>query len=174
MEYNISSARDTTTGLGKQMADIKRSDVWNHFTEFVDNDGKKKCRCNYCALNFGTSVLMLHINSCAFNPSNQYQTHLSTKAEDTRKTKVGLHAWRLDQQVAKKAIIEMIITDKLPFKFVENEGFRRFMEACQPSLVIPSTSTITRDFYELFLDEKAKLKAKLNESSLSVCLTMDT
>ncbi|KAI7746458.1 hypothetical protein M8C21_022551 [Ambrosia artemisiifolia] len=178
VEYSGSSKRNTT-GLGKQKDNVKRSVVWNHFTSFVDDDGKKKCRCNYCASIFGTSMLRVHMKSCASNPSNQSQTQLNltvatTKVEDTGKTKVGLLSWRFDQQVATKAIIEMLITDKLPFKFVENEGFRRCMELCQPALVVPSTSTITRDFYELFLDEKAKLKTQLSQSTLRICLTIDT
>ncbi|KAI7737469.1 hypothetical protein M8C21_018378 [Ambrosia artemisiifolia] len=180
-EYTTSSTRNTaSTVLGKQKDNIKRSVIWSHFTEFVDSDGKKKCRCNYCASTFGTSMLMLHMKSCASNPSNQSQTQLNltvaaaTKVEDIGKAKAGLHAWRFDQQVAKKAIIEMIIRDKLPFRFVNNEGFRRCMELCQPALAIPSASTITRDFYELFLDEKAKLKAQLKHSTARVCLTIDT
>ncbi|GJZ58327.1 ribonuclease H-like domain-containing protein [Tanacetum coccineum] len=45
----------------------------------------------------------------------------------------------------------MIIIDKLPLKFVENEGFQRCIKMCQPTLVVPSRSTITRDCYQLYV-----------------------
>ncbi|GKD13144.1 mitogen-activated protein kinase, conserved site-containing protein, partial [Tanacetum coccineum] len=186
MEAIGSTASNTTSRLGEQKGYVKRSVVWNHFTDSVKNDGKLKCRCTYCALEYecastieATLTLTNHMKSCASNPANQTQTRRkltssAAKIEETSETKVSLLSWRFDQQVAGKALIEVIVTDTLPFKFVENEGFRRHMRLCQPAFVIPSRSIVTTDCYELYLDEKAKLKAQLNKSTMRVCLTIDT
>lgn len=42
----------------------------------------------------------------------------------------------------------MIVIDEMPYKFVDNEGFRRF---------IPSSTTITRDRLKLYMAEKSRL-----------------
>nr|XP_043630065.1 zinc finger BED domain-containing protein RICESLEEPER 1-like [Erigeron canadensis] len=172
-------------GPRKQDDYVHGSVVWDHFTELVDHGGKKICRCNYCsedydyASTFGSSMLMNHIKNCVSNPYGQRQSKSKlsfpvTKVGNIRETKISLYSWRFDQQVASKSIVEMIIRDKLPFKFVENEGFRRCMELCQPALVIPSLSAIRHDCYGLLVDEKEKLKSILKESTLRVCLTTDT
>lgn len=54
---------------------------------------------------------------------------------------------------------EMLIIDELPFKFLENEGFRRFMRIVQHVLIIPSRTTIARECYKIYIEEKSKLKA---------------
>ena len=35
--------------------------------------------------------------------------------------------WRFDQEATRKTLACMIVTDELPFKFVESKGFRKFM-----------------------------------------------
>ncbi|KAF3670368.1 hypothetical protein T459_25457 [Capsicum annuum] len=53
--------------------------------------------------------------------------------------------WKFEQEVVRRALFEMIIIDELPFSFVENEGFKKFMSKAQPLFWIPSRRTITRD-----------------------------
>uniref|UniRef100_A0A494G8D9 Uncharacterized protein n=1 Tax=Solanum lycopersicum TaxID=4081 RepID=A0A494G8D9_SOLLC len=52
----------------------------------------------------------------------------------------------------------MIIVDELPFSFVEKEGFKNFMRVTVPQFHIPSRRTVTRDCYELYLEERKLLK----------------
>ncbi|KAL4013587.1 hypothetical protein IC575_025759 [Cucumis melo] len=68
----------------------------------------------------------------------------------------------------------MIIVDELPFKFIENEGFRNFCRVACPKFDPPSRVTIAKDIYQLYLDEKKKLKSFLVCNSQRVCLTTDT
>ena len=68
----------------------------------------------------------------------------------------------------------MIITDELPFRIVEYEGFRRLMRVAQPRFQIPSRTTVTRDCLKIYYDEKQKLKNYFSKYSHSVCLTTDT
>ena len=53
----------------------------------------------------------------------------------------------------------MIILDELPFKFVERKGFKRCMSLACPRFRIPSRWTITRDYYQLYIDEKISVDA---------------
>lgn len=164
----------------------ERSDVWNHFTKFSDENGKPRAQCKYCPSHYscdpktcGTSSMRQHVLRCLGNPFNasNSQSRLeinTTKDEQTGESKISLQAYKFDQKKGRKAIAEMLIIDELPFKFVENEGFRRCMRICVPALQMPSRSTVTRDCYQVFLDEKAKLKSELKKSTLRVCLTTDT
>ncbi len=52
----------------------------------------------------------------------------------------------------------MIIVDELPFKFVENEGFKHMMSIACPRFRIPSRYTIARDCFSLYSDERTRLK----------------
>lgn len=53
---------------------------------------------------------------------------------------------------------KMIIIDKLPLKFVEDEGFRRFLEQtlCKyvPQFVIPSQPTLAKYILKIYSSEK--------------------
>ncbi|KAL1148125.1 hypothetical protein V6Z11_A10G103600 [Gossypium hirsutum] len=68
----------------------------------------------------------------------------------------------------------MIVIDELLFKFVESEGFKKFMFVACPRFHIPSRTTMTRDVYQLYLDERVKIKQLLRSSCSKVCLTTDT
>jgi len=72
------------------------------------------------------------------------------------------------------ALSKMIIIDEIAFKFVENEGFRKFMEDAQPKFKIPSRVTTARYCMHVFNDEKEKLKHVLSANKQMVSLTMDT
>ena len=68
----------------------------------------------------------------------------------------------------------MVILNELPFKFVEEKGFKRCMSVACPRFRIPSRQTIARDCYQLYIDEKISLKKFLKSSSQRVSLTTDT
>ncbi|GJX89123.1 zinc finger BED domain-containing protein RICESLEEPER 2-like protein [Tanacetum coccineum] len=65
----------------------------------------------------------------------------------------------------------MIILDELPFKTVEHEGFRDFVNMLQPQFQIPSRATITRDCMDLFVVFDKVLTVTVdNASSNDTCL----
>ncbi|MFQ6634635.1 hypothetical protein Gotur_010916, partial [Gossypium turneri] len=68
----------------------------------------------------------------------------------------------------------MIVIDELPFKFVESEGFKKFMFVACPRFHIHSRTTMTRDVYQLYLNERVKIKQLLRSSCSRVYLTTDT
>ena len=86
----------------------------------------------------------------------------------------SLGTWRFNQDVIKKAIVEMVIVDELPFRFVDGKGFRNCMAVACPRFRVPSRWTIARDCYQIYVDEKVKLKQLLNASAIRVSLTTDT
>ncbi|KAM3217358.1 hypothetical protein P3L10_026801 [Capsicum annuum] len=67
----------------------------------------------------------------------------------------------------------MIILNELPFRFVEREGFKHFVNILQPQFRIPSRKTVTRDCFDLYGEEKHRLKFFLTETQQRVCLTTD-
>ena len=86
----------------------------------------------------------------------------------------SLSNWKFDQEAIRKCIVEMVILNELPFKFVEGKGFKRCMSVACPRFCNPSRWTIPRDCYQLYIDEKISLKKFLKSSSQRVSLTTDT
>lgn len=95
----------TTTGISSKKNLRGRSEVWDHFTKFTDEDGDLKAKCNYCPKTFpcaskkyDTSTHRGHMVSCIHNPKNNEdgnQTQLNLKhvvvdAEGTTTATSGL------------------------------------------------------------------------------------
>ncbi|CAN1787347.1 Zinc finger BED domain-containing protein RICESLEEPER 2 [Linum perenne] len=69
----------------------------------------------------------------------------------------------------------MIIIDELPFRFVEHDGFIRFMIICCPDFRIPCLKTIRSECFKIFLLSKARLKEFFKNSCAGrVSITTDT
>ncbi|KAL3510666.1 hypothetical protein ACH5RR_030067 [Cinchona calisaya] len=85
-----------------------------------------------------------------------------------------MKTWVFDQEKTRKALARMIIVDEQPFSMVDREGFKYFREVACSNFVIPSRSTITRDNYAIYLDEKEKLKIFIKFSCQRISLTTDT
>ena len=66
----------------------------------------------------------------------------------------------------------MIILDELPFRVIENQGFRRFCNVFQPNFNIPSCFMVAKDVSRIYFEEKDKLRNALRGRRL--CLTIDT
>ena len=63
---------------------------------------------------------------------------------------------------AQRLIVEMVIMDELSFRFVENEGFRRFEEETlmlvEPRFVILSRMIIARDILKIYTNLGEQLR----------------
>ncbi|KAI5348766.1 hypothetical protein L3X38_001653 [Prunus dulcis] len=68
----------------------------------------------------------------------------------------------------------MIIRDELPFSHVEGTRFREFLKEAQPRFDLPYRTTIIRDVWDLYQEEKAKIKSVLTHNAQRVSLTTDT
>ena len=62
----------------------------------------------------------------------------------------------------------------LPFRFVESKDFRELLMHLQPRFDVLSRSTLRHEIWELYEEEKGKLKRILLKHGGRVCLTTDT
>ena len=67
-------------------------------------------------------------------------------------------AARFSKEACRTAYAEIIIIDELLFIHLEGERFRKFCRVLNPEFYPPSCRTISRDVFQLFLDENKKLK----------------
>lgn len=79
-----------------------------------------------------------------------------------------------DKIICRRACVEMIIRDELPFSHVEGQGFINFMRIAQPKFKPPSRRTIARDVWNVYVAEKIKIRDALVSRSQMVSLTTDT
>ncbi|GMJ15362.1 DAYSLEEPER [Hibiscus trionum] len=163
----------------------KTSYVWDHFQKTNDPN---KVECNYCGKciafkpSNGISGMKNHITRCKRFPANlnrkqnlaDFESKTITSPGGTSKTVKVPRCWQFDQDNCRKALARMLIVDELPFVFTEHEGFRYFCKQLCPEFVPPSRTTVTRDCYSIFIEERSELKDLLSKLSSRVCLTTDT
>ncbi|XP_021600728.1 zinc finger BED domain-containing protein RICESLEEPER 3-like [Manihot esculenta] len=149
---------EEATSKTKRKSMKPRSSVWDHFTKFVDNTGTQKGKCNYCDKEFfcdpkknGTTSLRNHMFACIKNPHSMTTRQSQLSLQPTCSTQEGGGGTR-----------------------IEGEGFREWVEYTQPRFRIPSRWTVSRDCYDLYLEERKKLKIFFQKTSQRVCITTDT
>ncbi|KAK2653165.1 hypothetical protein Ddye_013021 [Dipteronia dyeriana] len=160
----------------------KKSKCWLHFQEYRTKDGgrrAKHCGDSYaCGLGSnGTINLNKHITSrCKKyrSPNNDPRQTFRSKQPNLEGSSSTLATSRYNAEECRHALVEMLILDELPLRFVENQGFRKFFFAMNPRFDVPSRRTIVRDLYQLYVEERIKLKNYFKSSQVRVCLTRDT
>lgn len=80
---------------------------------------------------------------------------------------------KFDKEACRKAITLFVILDEHPFRVVDGEGFIFLCNQLEPLLTIPSRRTVARDCFQLYLDEKLRLKAYFRSDCSRVALTTD-
>ncbi|KAL0311245.1 UNVERIFIED_CONTAM: hypothetical protein Sangu_2419200 [Sesamum angustifolium] len=137
----------------KRKDTYKRSKVWDHFIAYTDGEGKPRAKCKYCERNYAadpckndTSTMNNHLKVCKKHPGNTSvaSNHTITSFCQTMDVKEYCSHVKFDQEALKQGLARMIIMDELPFKFVENEGFRQFISLALPQFVILSRTTINQ------------------------------
>ncbi|GER55887.1 BED zinc finger [Striga asiatica] len=149
---NVASNKSGTgpTGKGTKRKRMRpRSIVWSYFTQNEDENGNLESEPGQTVLN---------LQPC--NLDNDGRSALT--------------AWKFDQDEIRKAVAYMVIVDELPFKFVEGEAFRRVMSKACPRFKISSRWTMSRDCFQLYDDERIKLKHFMKNNCQRVSLTTDT
>ncbi|KAJ1442772.1 Zinc finger, BED-type [Sesbania bispinosa] len=152
---------------------INWSTTWDHF--IVESGVEKKARCNYCGdiikYKDGTSGMKNHLKRCKQNPYKDGNKRLRTdcSSSQTVEGKVGGGVgssptyFKFDQELCQTKLVKMFVIAELPFRFVENEAFCKFLAVLQPRFSVPSRSTLTHDIYTLFNEEKERLKKILGK-----------
>ncbi|KAG6694115.1 hypothetical protein I3842_09G034200 [Carya illinoinensis] len=170
--------------VGGSQSGKVRSMVWDHFSRIPKDDPTKpRVACNYCGVSYacdmktkGTKSMKYHIEKqckkCPFKKTDKSQIALGWKVEEGSGSG-ALMPIAFSVEACRQALVEMIILDELPFKFVEGEGFKKFMFVVCPKWVeIPSRMTVANDCFNLFMREKNNLRNALRGQRIS--LTMDT
>ncbi|XP_060212248.1 zinc finger BED domain-containing protein DAYSLEEPER-like [Lycium barbarum] len=171
---------DTEPQVTKKRKNMKsRSDVWEHFDKVIVN-GIVKAKCRHCknlyAANTsvnGTTGLRQHIALRCIPYKAKSKTSTQKKI-NFASTDEHEPRWEFDQQLIRRALVEMIIIDELPFSFVEKEGFKKFMQVAQPLFQVPSRRTVTRDCYGRYDELRLDLKKSFREAKAKIFLTTDT
>ena len=186
-EKNINSVQPQEQMKRKETP--RRSKAWEHFEEIKNSAGVVfQGRCLYYAKKIychskihGTSSLRNHVLTCMKNPhpKNTRQSLLtllpvSNNVETKNNESQGsLGTWKFDQEAIRKCLAHMLIVDELPFKFVQREGFKKFLAATCPRFKLPSRWTLTRDCYDVYINERQSLKNFFKDHCQKVSITTD-
>ena len=121
----------------------------------------------------GTSHLKKNLERCKVRSKvNEMVDRLQNSA--TPVDRDILEDWIYDYDLARKALVRMIVLHELPFSIVDYEGFREFVYHLNPIFKMVSRTTIRSDCIETFEDAKMALKEVFNNSTSRVSLTVDT
>ena len=83
-------------------------------------------------------------------------------------------AWKFNQDLIRTALAKMIASDELSVRFLEGEGFRNLMNLACPRFKIPSKWIVSKDIFNIYVEERIKLKTFFKSNYQRVCLTIDS
>ncbi|XP_017233495.1 zinc finger BED domain-containing protein RICESLEEPER 4-like [Daucus carota subsp. sativus] len=139
-DSNDAQTQTQASSKKKRKTMEERSEVWDHFTKFTDAKGCLRARCNHSEnpSTNGTSALSKHLKSCKKLPLSGESKQTQLSLHSVGGNECILKKWHFDQKTSRHKLAAMIIIDELPFRFVEGEGFKDFMNTTQPLFKMPS------------------------------------
>ncbi|KAA0058364.1 zinc finger BED domain-containing protein RICESLEEPER 3-like [Cucumis melo var. makuwa] len=169
-----SYVREDVPNPPKIRKNVKQSMVWDHFERLKGDPNDPCAKCKYCEVVYachfkrnGTGTMKHNLENCKTYPyqkkRDQTQMTLAFKPKD----KVGDNSLQLlyesfSLEGCQEVLVEMIIVDEFPFKFVDGKGFKRFVDklTCEnhTRFVVPSRFTVARDVFKLYVNEKNHLR----------------
>jgi hypothetical protein len=156
----------------------RSSPAWDHFIK-LPNEAVPTAACKHCHRRYlcdpkthGTSNLLAHTKTCFKNPQNDPRQSALMFASGEGGALVAA-SQRFNAAACRKAIALFVILDEHAFRVVEGEGFKLLCKQLQPLLTIPSRRTVARDCFQLFVDEKLRLKEYFKSDCCRVALTTD-
>lgn len=168
---------------------VTKSIVWNHFERLKGDPKDPHAKCKYCGVVYachskrnGTGTMKNHLENCKKYPYQKKRDSTQMTLSFKNKDKVGDNTSQLvcesySLESCREALVEMVIVDELPFKFVEGKGFKKFIDrltcGSQPRFVVPSRFTVARDVLKLYVNEKSHLKHIFVNKKYRVSLTTD-
>ncbi|KAH1244353.1 Zinc finger BED domain-containing protein RICESLEEPER 2 [Glycine max] len=147
----------------------------------VHPDLDKRARYNYCGCLIkyenGTSAMHAHLKRCKDNldkdGNKRQKSALSSTAIVEANVSSSPSYAKFDQEACHNELVKMFVVIGLPFYFVENEIFRKFLSLLQPRFSVPSRIALVRHILTLWDTERTNLKKFLSEHYQRVCLTID-
>lgn len=162
------------------------SNVWQYFTRTATGIMCNKCPKEY-GLRSGTSTLRFHLRSCSplvdvtSGPSREADASANepspVRSRGRRQSRITSYAYtptrkasKADQELYDKVFVQMLWMDLRPFHFLECEGFKRMVEALNPTAVVKSRRTYVRMLEQEYAKRLAKLIDILSSvKTASVC-----
>ncbi|KAL0533704.1 hypothetical protein IC582_027745 [Cucumis melo] len=184
-----SYGREDVPNPPKIRKNVKQSMVWDHFERLKGDPNDPRAKCKYCGVVYachskrnGTGTMKHHLENCKKYPYQKKRDQTQMTLAFKHKDKVGdnssllvCESFSLDG--CRDALVEMIIVDELPFKFVEGKGFKKFVDklTCgnHTRFVVPSRFTVARDVLKLYVNEKNRLRDMFVKNKYRVSLTID-
>ncbi|KAL0539637.1 hypothetical protein IC582_023853 [Cucumis melo] len=163
--------------------------VWDYFERLKGDPNDPRAKCKYCGIVYAchfkrnsTGTMKHHLENCKKYPyqkkRDQTQMTLAFKPKDKvgdNSSQLVCESFSLDG--CRDALVGMIIVDELPFKFVEGEGFKKFVDklTCgnHTRFAVPSRFTVARDVLKLYVNEKNRLRDMFVKNKYRVSLTTD-
>uniref|UniRef100_A0A0V0H978 Putative ovule protein n=1 Tax=Solanum chacoense TaxID=4108 RepID=A0A0V0H978_SOLCH len=108
-----------------------RSTVWQHFEKIFENSLLVKAKCLHCKQNYaanttrnGTSGLRQHLtNRCKVYKPPPVAPGIQ-KLLNIQSNSSSIETWKFEQEVCRRALVEMIILDELPFSLLKKKALR--------------------------------------------------
>ncbi|XP_050379504.1 zinc finger BED domain-containing protein RICESLEEPER 3-like [Argentina anserina] len=168
---------------------VNKSRLWEFFTRCRAPNGEvdlEWCTCNTCGTEVlcavrrnGTSSMWNHVRKCE---SHQMygEANKQTSESDSKHAKLNLNnvsggkPHRFNKQRINDLCIEMIIKDELPFRHVENDGLKAFVNELQPHWIILNRRQVAKSVLDKFNHKKTILLNGLKASDTRISITADT
>ena len=75
---------------------------------------------------------------------------------------------QFNKEACRKTVAKYLVLDELPFRHIEGEGFKQLVHTLQPRFVPVSRTTVARDIYQMYLDEKVSLRNVMSKERISI------
>ncbi|XP_024043240.1 zinc finger BED domain-containing protein RICESLEEPER 2-like [Citrus clementina] len=152
------------------------SNCWDHFTK-LNVGSVAKAKCNHCgtilSCGSGTNHLNRHTRQIhGFNQSTIEEVF--ENKQHLVKTESGeLGIQKFDPLVARQKLTTVVVKHELPFRFVEYESFREFVDYCNPLVKHMSRNTLKSEIFKIYNVEKGKAMNLLEVNNSRVAITTD-
>jgi len=154
-----------------------RSDVWKEFEPIYEGNLVVQAKCIHClellsaTRDNGRSACRSHLKVCKERTRmNQLVESMNTGLSPDS---LALKNWKFDQEVSRKAMVNFIVLQELPFSLVDHAPFQKFIATLNPWFTIVSRTTVAEDIMSSYEDRRLALRETIKNSNSRVCLTAD-
>jgi hypothetical protein len=105
--------------------------------------------------------MLAHSRICLKKPENMLNDPRQTNLINGKGGFLISASQRYNAKDCRDAVTNFVILDEHAFRVVEGEGFKQLCKKLQPLMTPSSRRTVARDCFDLYVNEKMKLKAFL-------------
>ncbi|CAN0903116.1 Zinc finger BED domain-containing protein RICESLEEPER 1 [Linum grandiflorum] len=159
-----------------------KSDVWPHFTRFVDKNWVMKAKCKYCRkilggdTSNGTSHLRNHKKVCVqkqIHDGSQKNLAVNFLSNGVVRKKELCSGQFNNEVLSRKQLATMIVIHEYPLGIVDHLYFKIFCNGLQPLFKVPSRNTTKKDILAMYEIEKKKIQRVIDGNKGRIAITTD-